>query len=44
MTILINQAVWIANDHSINLEDLKDWAEGEDNPEKFATFLRRAKL
>ncbi|MBX2881767.1 MAG: hypothetical protein KTR32_17600 [Granulosicoccus sp.] len=40
----LDQAVWIANDHSIDLENLKDWAEGEDNPEKFATFLRRANL
>jgi hypothetical protein len=40
----LDQAVWIANDHSIDLEELQDWAEGEGNPEKFATFLRRAKL
>ena len=39
-----DQAVWIANDHSIDPEELKDWAEGEDNPEKFASFLKRVKL
>lgn len=39
----LDQAVWIANDHSIDFDELKVWAEREDHSEKFATFVRRAK-
>lgn len=40
----LEQALWIADEHPIDMQDLEEWAMGEDSPVKFATFRRRAKL
>lgn len=40
----LEQALWIARDHTLDLQELKEWAEAENSPDQFAIFLRRAKL